>query len=118
VTDIVSDSLKDVAVDLIKDNVGGRVSFQIGETIARGIEVCMLHHQREAQQGTAKPKALADVYGSRWLTAGMGSVLMLWGEPGGSSSSSANSSSPARKRTADRVMLLVAAQSDRPRKSR
>jgi hypothetical protein len=23
---------------------------------------------------------LADVYGSRWLTAGMGSVFMLWAE--------------------------------------
>jgi replicative DNA helicase len=82
VTDIVIDSLKDVAVDLIKDDVGGRVSFQIGETIARGIEVCVLHHQRKAQQGGPKPKALAGVYGSHWLTAGMGSVLMLCGEPG------------------------------------
>jgi hypothetical protein len=38
------------ADDIIKDDVGGRVRFQIGETIARGIEVCVLHHQRKAQQ--------------------------------------------------------------------
>src|SRR5204862_3122747 len=29
-----------------------------------------------------KPRRLPDVYGSRWLTAGCGSVLMLWGEAG------------------------------------
>jgi len=40
--------------------VGGRVSLQISETIAR-TEVCVLHHQRNAQQGEPKPKALADV---------------------------------------------------------
>ena len=36
----------------------------------------------QRENGGAKPKRLADVYGSRWLTAGMGSVLLLWGEPG------------------------------------
>jgi AAA domain len=81
-TAIVIDSLKDIAVDLVKDEVGSRVNIAIQETIARGIEVCVLHHQRKAQQGAGKPKTLADVYGSRWLTAGMGSVVCLWGDAG------------------------------------
>src|SRR5262249_29833016 len=33
--------------------------------------------------GGAKPKHLADVFGSRWLTAGMGSVVGLWVEKAG-----------------------------------
>jgi replicative DNA helicase len=32
--------------------------------------------------GGGKPKNLGDVFGSRWLTAGMGSVFMLWAEAG------------------------------------
>jgi replicative DNA helicase len=41
-----------------------------------------LHHQRKEQQGAGKPKQLADVYGNTFLTAGMGSVILLWGDPG------------------------------------
>lgn len=82
-TDIIIDSLKDIALDLTKDETGSRVNLAFQEIIARGIELCSLHHQRkEGRDGTGKPKRLADVYGSRWLTAGMGSVLCIWGEPG------------------------------------
>lgn len=82
-TDIFIDSLKDVAVDLSKDETGGRVNIAFQEVIARSIEICINHHQRkESRDGSGKPKRLADVYGSRWLTAGMGSVFCLWGEPG------------------------------------
>ena len=54
------------------------------EMIASGMEPVELHHQRKEQRGNAagKPKKLADVYGSRWITAGAGSVVLLWGEPG------------------------------------
>lgn len=82
-TDIFVDSLKDIALDLSSDETGSRVNLAFQEVIARGIEVCDLHHQRkEGPAGTAKPKRLADVYGSRWLTAGIGSVILLWGEAG------------------------------------
>ena len=30
----------------------------------------------------AAPKKLDDTFGSRWITAGAGSVVLLWGEPG------------------------------------
>lgn len=82
VSDVVIDSLKDVAVDLTKDDVGSRVNIAIQELIAAGVEILVVHHQRKGQPGSGPPKKLADVYGSRWLTAGMGSVLLLWGEPG------------------------------------
>lgn len=82
-TDIVVDSLKDIALDLTKDETGSRVNLAFQEVIARGIQLCALHHQRkEGRDGLGKPNRLADVYGSRWLTAGMGSVACLWGEPG------------------------------------
>jgi replicative DNA helicase len=40
-----------------------------------------LHHQRKGQGGS-KPTTLEDVYGSTWITAGAGSVLLLWGAAG------------------------------------
>lgn len=82
-TDIIIDSLKDIALDLSKDETGSRVNLAFQEVIARGLELCALHHQRkEGRDGSGKPRKLADVYGSRWLTAGMGSVVCIWGEPG------------------------------------
>lgn len=82
VSDVFIDSLKDVAVDLSKDETGSRVNVAIQEVIAGGFEVVTSHHQRKAQSNGTKPTKLSDVYGSRWLTAGMGSVILLWGDPG------------------------------------
>lgn len=79
---VVIDSLKDVALDLARDEVGSRVNLAIQKVIAADIDVASLHHQRKQQQGQKTPRSLADVYGSRWLTAGTGSVVMLWGDPG------------------------------------
>lgn len=79
---VVIDSLKDVALDLAKDDVGSRVNLALQELIAAGVEVLVLHHQRKAQAENKRPAKLADVYGSRWLTAGMGSVVCLWGDAG------------------------------------
>lgn len=82
-TDIFLDSLKDIALDLSKDESGSRLNIAVQECIARGLEVCGLHHQRkEGRDGSGKPNRIADVYGSRWLTAGMGSVWMVWGDAG------------------------------------
>jgi replicative DNA helicase len=81
-TDLFIDSLKDVAVDLSKDEVGSRVNRAFQEVIAADIELAVVHHQRKDGSNGAKPKTLTDVYGSRWITAGMGSVILLWGNPG------------------------------------
>jgi AAA domain len=79
---LVIDSLEDLASKLSDDEVGGKVNAAFQDVLARGIELLCSHHQRKAQAGANVPKRLADVYGSRWLTAGMGSVFMLWGEAG------------------------------------
>lgn len=81
-TDLIIDSLKDLAVKLSDDEVGSAIARAFQEAVASGLELTVLHHQRKQQQGGGAPKRLADVYGSRWLTACMGSVLCLWGEPG------------------------------------
>ena len=82
VSDVYVDALKDVAVKLTDDEVGSRVNAEIQEVIANDIEVVDDHHQRKASADNKKPRTLADVYGSVWLTSGHGSVLLLWGEAG------------------------------------
>ena len=80
---LIGDSLKDLAVDLVKDEAGTRVNRAWQLLVAAGIEVVDLHHPRKAVAGDArKPKSLDDVYGSTWLSAGHGSVVLLWGNPG------------------------------------
>jgi replicative DNA helicase len=81
---VVIDSIKDVAADLSKEETGLGLNAAFQHAVAEGVDVCGLHHQRKQQPGAAKPRHLSDVYGSRWLTAGAGSVVMLWGEAGDS----------------------------------
>ena len=75
------DSLKDVALGLVDDDVGAGYNRARQHALAEGIELAELHHQRKGQGGI-KPKALEDVYGSIWLTAGAGSVILIWGQGG------------------------------------
>ena len=79
---VIIDSLKDVALDLSKDETGSRVNLAFQHTVAAGVEVVACHHQRKDGGNGSKPRTLADVYGSGWLTAGVGSVVLLWGEAG------------------------------------
>jgi hypothetical protein len=78
---VVMDSLKDAAVKLVDDEVGGNVNRAIQHCNAQGVDVAILHHQRKGERGE-KPTTLSDVYGSTWITAGAGSVILLWGEAG------------------------------------
>lgn len=75
------DSLKDVALGISDDETGAGLNSSIQQALAEGIEICALHHQRKGKDG-AKPKTLEDVYGSIWVTAGAGSVVLFWGQPG------------------------------------
>jgi replicative DNA helicase len=79
---IVLDSLKDMARDLSKDEAGNAINQALQYAVAARIETIALHHQRKAQADNRKPRSLADVYGSVWITAGAGSVVLLWGEAG------------------------------------
>jgi replicative DNA helicase len=76
------DSLKDVALDLTKDDAASRVNRSLQKVIAAGVEICTSHHQRKQQQGAGKPKSIDDVYGNQALMSGAGSVILLWGKPG------------------------------------
>lgn len=78
---VIIDSLKDAAVKLSDDEVGGNLNRALQHCVTAGIEVLGLHHQRKGQGGT-KPTTLEDVYGSTWITAGAGSVILLWGAAG------------------------------------
>jgi replicative DNA helicase len=75
------DSLKDTAARIADDETGSNVNRAMQRLVADDIDVCALHHQRKGQDGR-RPKTLEDVYGSTWLAAGAGSVILLWGDAG------------------------------------
>jgi len=79
---VVVDSLKDAAVGLTDDEVGAGYNRARQLAITAGVEVLELHHLVKRGQDGKAPTALADVYGSTWLTAGAGSVLLLAGDAG------------------------------------
>jgi hypothetical protein len=79
---VVVDSVKDLAPGISKDEVGAALNSSWQELIARGVELLLLHHERKASNGNQRLHSLDDVYGSTWLTAGLGSVVVLDGEPG------------------------------------
>ncbi|MCW2608728.1 MAG: hypothetical protein JWO60_3421 [Frankiales bacterium] len=80
---VVVDSLKDVAIGLSEDAVGAGYNNARQLALAAGVEVMELHHQtKRGAGGIGKPTTLADVYGSAWITAGAGSVVLLWGQAG------------------------------------
>lgn len=80
---IAIDSLKDVAVDISKDESGGRIATAFQHAIANGIEIVCAHHPRKpGVEQVRKPRELSDVYGSRLIFGVFGSVIMLWGDPG------------------------------------
>lgn len=79
---LIIDSLKDLSPSLEKPETGSAVNQALQSCVVDGIDVIALHHQRKASGDNRKPSKLADVYGSGWITAGAGSVLLLWGEAG------------------------------------
>jgi replicative DNA helicase len=81
-TTLAIDSLKDIAAPLTSDEVGAAINRALQSVLAKGCQVTVLHHHRKASGENKKPSRLADVYGSVWLTAGAGSVITIWGEPG------------------------------------
>lgn len=79
---VVVDSLKDAAVGIAKDEVGAGYNRARQQAIRDGFEVAETHHMRKSSADNKEPNTLDDIYGSTWLTAGAGSVVLLWGEPG------------------------------------
>lgn len=79
---VVVDSIKDAAVGLKDDEVGAGYNRARQALLVAGVELLELHHlvKRNAAGGT--PRELEDVYGSVWITAGAGSVILLEGKAG------------------------------------
>ncbi|MCM3897864.1 bifunctional DNA primase/polymerase [Gordonia sputi] len=81
---VIVDSLKDLASGLSDDAVGSGINTAMQTILANGTEFIDLHHLRKATADNRKPDKLADVYGSTWLTSGLGSVVLVWGDAGAS----------------------------------
>lgn len=79
---VIIDSVKDAAVGLTEDEVAAAYNRARQTCLANGVEVLELHHMVKRGANGNKPTELADVYGSAWLTAGAGSVMLLWGAAG------------------------------------
>jgi replicative DNA helicase len=79
---VVVDSVKDLAPGISKDEVGAALNSAWQEVIARDVDLLLLHHERKAGSDAKRTHKLDDVYGSTWLTSGLGSVVVLNGEPG------------------------------------
>lgn len=81
--EVVLDSLKDVAVDLAKDEGGSAVAVALARLVADDRNVLVLHHERKAERVAKKaPGSIDDIYGSQFLGACAGNVIYLYGEPG------------------------------------
>jgi hypothetical protein len=79
---VIIDSIKDAAVGLSNDEVGAGYNRARQMCIAAGVQVLELHHMVKKGDQGSKPTSLADLYGSVWIGAGSGSVLLLSGVAG------------------------------------
>ncbi|MEX3644340.1 bifunctional DNA primase/polymerase [Mycolicibacterium porcinum] len=75
---VVADSVKDMVSSCTEDSAGMGFNDTVQHITTRGVEFACCHHNRKPNATNARPRKLADVYGSRWLTAGLGSVLNIW----------------------------------------
>lgn len=79
---LVVDSVKDAALGLADSERAGMYNRARQRALAGGIEMVEIAHQvKKGAAGTA-PKTLADVHGGMELTAGAGSVALIWGSAG------------------------------------
>lgn len=79
---IIVDSLKDAAVGLTDPETAGWYNRARQRALAAGIEVVEIAHQKKQGAAGGAPKSLADVHGGMEITAGAGSVFLVWGKPG------------------------------------
>ncbi len=77
------DSLKDVVLAPSSEESGLAFKRALFEVIAAGVQICVTHHDRKAGPDSERRiLKLSDVYGSRFITAGAGSVIALNGGSG------------------------------------
>ncbi len=78
---LVIDSLKDLGLLVEKPEHASAYNTARQEVLRAGVNVVALHHQKKSGADGRRPTTLADVYGGMQLTAGAGSVVLLWGKP-------------------------------------
>lgn len=81
---VVVDSVKDVVLKPTDEESAAKANIAWQHVIAAGVELVLGHHQRKGTEGNRKPDKLDDVYGNQRLYSGLGSVVLLWGDPGAS----------------------------------
>jgi hypothetical protein len=82
---VIVDSIKDAALGLSDDEVGASWNRARQKCLRSGVQVAELHHHRKAPNGGRNGRTtLDDAYGSTWITAGAGSVILLTGSAGDS----------------------------------
>jgi replicative DNA helicase len=81
---IVVDAVKDCVREPSSETSGQALKVAYQTAIAGGCQICLLHHDRKQVQGgrSRRLMTLSDVYGSRFMTAGCGSVIALNGTSG------------------------------------
>jgi replicative DNA helicase len=80
---VVIDSLKDVVQgDIGKPDVGQGYNRARQTAMVNGITVVELHHTTKYGPDGKAPNTLVSIFGSQWLTAGAGSVILLDGQAG------------------------------------
>ncbi|MFF0015207.1 bifunctional DNA primase/polymerase [Streptomyces sp. NPDC005374] len=107
---IVIDSIKDVLPNASDEEAAGHYNQVRQSCLAAGIEWIELHHNRKANGLNKEPNTLEDVYGSRWLTAGAGSVISLWQDEPGSPVISLRHIRAAGERWRDTTLILDMAE--------
>lgn len=83
-SDVFVDSVKDYCPKPSDDESANGYNRARQECVARGMQWVEDHHNRKIQQGQQRTNGIDDVYGSRWLTAGAGSVVSMWVDEEGS----------------------------------
>lgn len=77
---VIVDSVKDMLSNPNDNDAGIGFNDAMQRVIGEGVEFGCCHHNRKAQQQNSKPRNLSDVYGSRFLVAGLGSVCNIWAD--------------------------------------
>lgn len=79
---LIVDSVKDAALGLADTERAGMYNRARQRALAADIEVVEISHQVKRGANGVAPKTLADVHGGMELTAGAGSVVLIWGQAG------------------------------------
>lgn len=81
---IVIDSLGSTSTDELSQEGPAKVLMDWNDRLRQetGVFTWFIHHNRKATGDNKKPKRLADVYGSQYLTARPTTVISLWPEKG------------------------------------